>query len=917
MNSKSKNIATTIGALKAGQKVEVMSLISNTPQSLELASSISKLVRDIRPAEHTNDGTRQIRMPDSGVLQSISSETSKNISENATIYELLPDYESCISLLVSSVLSPKDLMNTEIIFNAPADIVPPNISSGIINILQNHFDRSYKIKSKLPKILREVLFTRGSHILAVLPENAVDDLINRDSGISIESLSSKTLGRLGFNKSRGLLGPRMKSDNSDFYNQDQAGYGIESLINRARQKTSVSDGDPVRIRLANEIIEIENTVVTDNPNILRLPRMLDKIRSDSLNKTLSEGNESIDSENASSNIGYSDAGRVADKKLTALIYKSTKKKQVSLGTSKSQNQLTRHSVTGPLVMQLPSESVIPVFVPGQQDRHVGYFVLLDMNGNPVSADDKRDNYRELQNQFASTNSQQSHLISRMNNMLSGISCPENLKAQTMVTTYADLIEQDLLARLRNGKYNNDYSLGRSEDVYRVMLSRALSQRRTQILFLPVEQVTYFATRYNKHGIGVSIMDETKLVNSQRAIVSLANTLNNVRNSIGRTIVDIKMDPDDPDPRRRFEEIRSEIIRTRHLGLPIGADSVTDMVNSLQLSQYEFKTSGHEGMPDMSIEFSQSQSSYPQVDTEYEESLRRRSVSATGLTVEAVDNNFNGETATSVVSSNIMLSRKVMIIQDEFSPHLSDHVRKVTIATPDLMDEITELVETNYSKLEIDEEEIKKLFNGNVNIKRIVVKQIVKDFLNGLEITLPRPTTVSLENQLKTVEVYVDLLDKLIEAWVNDEMLGTELSGEISEKTRSIVNSIRSHYIRQFCSENAILPELFKIATLDDTGKPEIDIYDMQRSHIEALIKSFGHFLNGLTPKIKESNALIKKLNDDVGEDGGDSSTDYSSDDSTDYGGTDSVDDEVDLGETDPSPDDTPDDDIGAEPTFND
>lgn len=862
-----KDTATILSSIERGSKVEVMSLISNSPKSVELAAALSKLVKDRIPTLHTESGTKEIRSPDVGYLQKISEETSRNISENNTIQDLIPDMEACISLLVSSVLSPKDLMSTELNYLAPSDVLPPNVSAKVIEVIQNHFNQKYKFKTKLSKILREVLFTKGAYILAVMPENAVDELINRDSGISIESLNKNISKFKLTEKSIGILGPGINNTEVP-----QSNISLESLINNARNKNILKETQKVHYKDKDgRFYAIESLEVTDNINVLRTPILLDKIRRDSIKEIYNVSNESNQSAG-----NYT--SRVVDKKLSALIYKSVRNKQNLIEVSKSQNQLTRNSVTGPLILNLPVESVIPVFPPGQPDHHVGYFVLLQ-NGYPVSSDDNRDSYRELQNQYKNHKNQNSHLIQRLDHLMNGIACPGFDNGQILVNTYADLIEQDLLARLRNGKYNNDYALGRNEDVYRVMLSRVLSQRNTQILFLPIEQVTYFATRYNNKGIGVSIMDEVKLVNTQRAIVSLANTMSSVRNSIGRTLVDITLDEDDPDPRKRAEEFRSEIIRTSHLGLPLAADSVGDMVTSLQASQYEFKFTGHPGMPAMNVEFDQRQSSYPQVDTDYEEQLRKRSISATGLSVEQVDDNFSGESATSVVSSSIMLSRKVMVIQDEIVPHITDHIKKVIQATPDLTDEIRAIIEENYDELEIDEEQIKELFEGNVSVKKIVINQIIKDYTNGLEVSLPRPTTVSLENQLATLEAYISLIDATIESWINDEMLGQEFTGEISAVTRSMINSVRSYFIRKFCADNAIMPELSKIITSSDSN--DFNIYDSQTTHIESLIKSFSKFLDKLTPKVKESNAVYKKNQDALGDDAMSDSSDYGSDSSSD------------------------------------
>lgn len=879
-----KPVINTLAGLKQGQKVKVLSLLKDTPQSLSLAANISKLVKDRTYVKHTPDGTREIRMPNNTSLHKISEATSRNISENSVIHDMLPDNEAVIQLLISSILSPKDLMSVDLIFNAPADIVSSEVSSSIINVIKRHFEQIYRIKDKLPKILRDVLFTKGSHILAVLPENTVDDLINRDTGIAIESIANNKKFK-DFFGNLGILGPHTLDGRNEYKNQR---FGLESFSNRYVSSVP-HQYQFIHLPFKEGMLALENVKVVDNPQVLRLPRLQEKIRSDSVKSKLGH------------HVSKSTTS-LSDVKLSALIYKNSKNKHAPIQTSKSQHQLVRNSVTGPLIMQFPSESVIPVFVPGQVDRHVGYFVLLDGNGNPISTSEKDNTFNDFYQNYQN-NSQQSQLTNRLDVLVNGMNCPEDERYDYIVNTYADLIEQDLLARLRNGEYNNEYALGKNEDIYRIMLSRTLSQRRTQILFLPVEQVTYFATRYNRYGIGVSIMDDLKIINNLRAIVTTANTIQSIRNSVGHTKVDIKLDPDDPDPMRRFEEIRGEIIRSRNLGLPIGVDSMVDMVNSLQLAQYEFTASGNEMLPDINIEFSQNQTSYPQVDTDFEEMLRRRAISSTGLTVESVDNNFNGETATSVVSSNIMLSRKVMVLQDEFVPKLTDHIRKVIFATPDLMNEIKGIIDNIYDELDIDEKEVAHLFTDKVNVRNVVVDQIAKDFLNAMHVTLPRPTSISIQNQIETLKNYQELLDATIESWVNDEMLAEELVGDVSTKVRAIQNSIKSYYVRKFCAENGIVPELSQITNIDENGNVEFNIYEMQRNHFETIMKSFGKFVTDLKEKRDETNLVLQDPESDDGYGDSSSSSDYDSD-SGDSGDSDDSDDF--SGDTDFNPDDTSD-----------
>ena len=58
--------------------------------------------------------------------------------------------------------------------------------------------------------------------------------------------------------------------------------------------------------------------------------------------------------------------------------------------------------------------------------------------------------------------------------------------------FSDIVEQDLINRLKNGIYGSNVSIGKANEVYRLMLSRTLKGLYTKILYLPKEFVSYMA-----------------------------------------------------------------------------------------------------------------------------------------------------------------------------------------------------------------------------------------------------------------------------------------------------------------------------------------------------------------------------------------------------------------------------------------
>lgn len=869
----SKDILRAVSLVNSGKRIPALSLVRDNP---ELAAMISKATSSLQPPKHTIRGSREITAPDSGHLNNVANKTARNITEAQTVLQMLPDTELAFQILISSILSPKDMMTLELTYAAPPGILPPTVTAAIIGIIKNHFDNTYKIKNKLPRILREIMAEKGSYIAAVIPENAIDEMINRNTSISLESYREALGGHGSLMGSMGILGegtnstkPKKTTNFGNFMN----GIGLESLDLNGYQVHSVSAAPNVNLQFSDqanpgrkENIALECIHITDNPNVLRMPALEQKIRRDQMNSRLSFNRYSVGMES----FGNGRQQKLDDRTLTNLIYKPRKQGWKEMAAFKTQNQLGRRSVGIPLIMELPSEAVIPVYTPGQEEKHVGYFVMLDQTGNPIKADNFKDTYQDLSNRFNfTTTSQSTNLINRLKQMTEGFNCQSIDHLDRTVRIYADMVEQDFLARLRNGVFPNGVSIARNDDYYRVMLSRTLSQQNTTVLFMPVEMVTYFAFKFNHYGIGVSLMDEMKILNNLRAITMFANTMTGIKNSINRIGVDLNLDEDDPDPQKTVELLMHEIMKVNQNAFPLGVDTPADIVNYLQRAQYHFKISGHPGMPNTNVEFSESNTNYAKVDQELEESLERRSWMTMGLNKEIVDNGFNQETATSVVANNLMLSRRVMTIQDQFNPLLTDHHLKIIRADETLLNELREELIASYEKLDVNEAELKKLLGDQVNVKAFVVERVLADFLEGLEISLPRPNTATLENQKNSLDQFIELLDVGIDAYINEEFFTDEIGGEISRNVDAIKKMLRAHFIRQYMAENGIMPELAAIVSLSDTNEPELNLWETQVDHIKKLAATLGDFVVKIDKSKTDNNNLVQGLANGSTDGGGD------------------------------------------------
>ena len=140
--------------------------------------------------------------------------TSHNIQQN------LPDVELARQILVTSIISPNDLVSTEIFFNIDDSsdylgVAGKSMLKCVEDVMKKHF----KIEKSLQPFLEAALFDDGSVPVIVLPESSLDHAINSGNVISKESIGDLLNEKTGSVKSLGILVNPKEQDTLDVFKQ--------------------------------------------------------------------------------------------------------------------------------------------------------------------------------------------------------------------------------------------------------------------------------------------------------------------------------------------------------------------------------------------------------------------------------------------------------------------------------------------------------------------------------------------------------------------------------------------------------------------------------------------------------------------------------------------------------------------------
>jgi hypothetical protein len=761
-------------------------------------------------------------------LEQISNNTAQNVIDSDAITQLLPDIELVEQIMVGSILSPKDMAGADTSYVTAEGQFDSELAAPMLEIIENHFKHDYKIDERMDIMLEEILMTKGAHVLAVLPENNLDMIINNNRRLSMENFDSM-MRRMQTNQPLGFLGhPHEARVSLEDFNGD---------LERVQH---------VRQSIKGREVVLPHVTVTDNFNTLKTPDFKKRRREMAISQRLGKLRVSIES--ATNNLAEGLNSAQIDE-LYRRPHPGSKHAQVLV----SQSFMDRPPVGHPLVLTLPIESVIPVFTPGKPDEHVGYFVLLDNFGRPVVKSSGRDYYGELRTNFNGANGKDnsSSLLRMTREAMGNANTEGSLELEQVHQTYSAILENDLQNRLRHGLYDEELDIGFTEEIQRIMLYRSFKAQNTQLLYVPAELITYIAFNYNKDGVGQTLLARSKILANMRSILLFADTMGGVRNAVGRKKVNINIDPHDTDPAKTISDIQSMILESSQRGFPLGAPDPSQSLDYLNRAGFDFAVNvDNESYAQTKVEYDDYTTNVQAGNPELQDRLRRMHISGMGLPPDIADPQATPDFAVSVVNNNLILTRRVKRYQRLLTGALSKFVRCYTAHSSTLLARLREIVEQNGGKRSPEQ-------------KNMQVDDIVLDFIEAIEMRLPEPDTTKIDQNLQAYEQFNTLLDRALEAYVNEDLYPEEAIGGIPNATRIAIAHIRAYYQRQFLARNNIMPEL-EVLNRMDGDKPMFSLLDIQKAGMESLgtaLQEFAKDVAGIKEKFDEKYQPTESADD--------------------------------------------------------
>ena len=822
------------------KKTAATTIVEGNPAGLPV---ISKLTADKTSTKDIND-ERNFRI-NRATLETLYAKMSALRTNNKHILALFPDIELAIQILVSSILSPKKMTDIQLNYRFNKNfILNPNISTGVLDSIKEYIEETYELEDRLPEIVREALFISGSCPYAIIAESSVDDLINTDL---VSSLSTEQ-----YKNSIDIALERFTSP-------------INIIANtKLSNKKTLNQNPKSKEDFVNYLIGEAKVLVTDNPGILQVGELRDKITSSIIKKEV-RNNTAISAESLDK-IEYLDVFRNRG---------TSKPKQIQF--IKTKEEATRKSIGKPMFLKLPHQSVIPAFTPGNESDHLGYFVLLDENFKPINGGFNESDMNRLDHTLNTGN--KNTPIQKAYNNLIATSNNENIDVNSLFETYKNVLETQLFGTIKSTLNGKSVSISERNDIYFTMFCRALQDQKTTILYLRKESVVYYAFQYTELGIGKSLLDNLAVQSSLRAILLFSRVMSESKQAIDVTNVNIEFDPDDPDPEKTAELIQSSVMKMRQNFLPLGINNPVDLVNWVQRAGIRFSYTNNPLMPNTQISFDNGNLSHTVPNGELEENLRKQSIIALGLPPETVDNGFSPEFARTVINNNILLSKRVGVYQKKLNALNTKMVNLLIYNDEDLRRIIKDIIlEKERELIDSLEEEEKQLLTAD---KEKFIEYYIDKLADNLYLELPKPEDTDISNLSAEYDLYKENLEKTLDSVISAEIFSEDLAGDIANNIESIRNVYKHYLLRKWMADNNFYPETLEIT---DTNIEEVEsVLTSIATHLTSTMRNADKLFR-MMKEIKEAVNLDLNKTFNGEEPGGSVSSDSTSSNSEEEDG---------------------------------
>ena len=818
---------------------------SNTPglrPGVKSGSKVDDILRNyVRNNEQVSAQTQKSAngnpIPSYGALDANLSKTVSDRRDIKNILEMNPNAQLAIDICVNGTLSPNNTLDSQLQYKSSYDKLGA-IKSTLLQKIREIMNAQVELEDILPTVLKDAKYDVGSYALLVVPTGRIREMI--------------------------------KSEKLERTNSDQKIMKFESMINDFSNVKRPLQADkrylePSALSFKLEDIGLETTTSLDVSKLITVHSDLEIIRMNKMRENWIKQeavNGCLDSLEDFSNYDIkADMAEMAKEHKQEGLDESV----IADSLNRARNyafddvislapEVDPDGIDMAVHMHIPHESIFVMHKPGSPEDHVGYYIALDMSGNPISVGDELNihnpNYNGTYGNDASNSAMSGQANFAAGNTEMGFSGMNNSSIQgrrisDKTALFSKVTEKQLVDKIKSGYFkHHDISLAEHKDLMQTMFQRLLSNKQTQLIFVPASLMTYIAFEYDENGNGISLIIKHKNIGVLNSILTLANTLSAINNTIDYKEVRVKFDDDELDFNKTTDMVIGNLVRHSSMnGSRLLSTDVYKQFDYLGTKGYQLAFEDHPSFPGTSVEINNLDRERAAPDVDVMEKNEALLIQSLGSTPEVVDMARNVEFASSYFQSNLQAARRAIADQKILTKFLDKFIRTYLMNSP--------------LALKWMIQEIDRSRKDNPELRGIKTIELVRGFINSVTTHLPKPDMVRVELLDKAITEQEKLVDHVLKYTIGEEALQGEDVGEHLEATlEAIRRKIKAVIMRDFLVSN----NMFNEGIINAIFNNDEEELDSAMGRIEAQ-QEFT--LNFLKKHEIITATTIKRVNDDL------------------------------------------------------
>ena len=833
-------------------------------------------------------------------LRPIHEKLSSAKIEAEKLNKLAPEIEQSKILVSSSIMSPNDLQDGEFIFSfndIPALEDDPDLLKEVTELYNQYFNNVLNLGIKSYDWIGDAMYVSGAKCLLILPIATQIELRHRsqkeanangyNAEFGFESFKEFSKGNDDylFSGKRLSLADYLKGYNPSISNlvPSMESFGVKTpteycSTDKLEQYAKV---DPAyRNRYGSSYVTgIENMVINlkakmSEGDIIRITENTDSFRYINTSKETVE--EDIWSKLAAK-YGFNN--------------RPVREEMVVLKANPSNYKHRGH----PTLIELPTEAVIPIFIPGAPNEHLGYFVMLDEHGQPLTADDSRA--------ATDTTGCAGGSSAATFEAIFGTSCcnasyfnQNNDYTQMGNLIFNNLLDSYIRTRMKGILHRDDLQLSRFNALSTILFQRTLESKETTIVFVPPMLMHYFAFDYDKRtGCGKSKTSDIQFILSLRTTLMMANVVSAVNDAIEHKKIEFGVDDKNANVEAIMELIANIFIEKNKLN---GSVDPSEIMRDMYSNSLTIIPKGLPGLSDISVDVQSAQGGSARVDDQTIEQLNNLLVAQLDVPSAALNQLNEPEYARSLVVGNLFFAKKITRYQRIWCKLMSEFIRVYTLVDIPFQEALKKKLALSVKhKVKEDlPDAVAKMKKYNPN-EYDDLNDLPNVIMNSVSVSLPKPNIVVDKTQFEEISNYINNLQTVADKFFNQEMISSE-----DTLAQSALPLVKAKWISDQVSK--FITEVGSFKMCDIPNFDEIDPSELT-SYIQ-IFQNVGAAIN------KHRSAISQPSEDNGSGFGGDSGFSDASSDENDFGGGDDFSEDMgsEGGESGPEPSDTTGDEGG-------